>query len=139
MAYLEDLAEATCRRLLEGQEVGRIAFAGDDQYPVVLPINYRVDGDLIVFRTDAGLKLDSVPLRYVVFEVDQFDPVAKTGWSVLVRGFARDVTTALGEPYESLRSAPLATWAPGPKEHWVAVQIQAISGRQIVRPGGEPG
>ncbi len=104
---------------------------------MVLPVNYRLDGDLIVFRTDAGLKLDSVPLRHVVFEVDHLDSVVKTGWSVLVRGFARDVTTALGEPYESMRSGPLATWAPGPKTHWIAVQIEAISGRQIVRPGGD--
>jgi hypothetical protein len=41
------------------------------------------------------------------------------------------VTSALGEPYESLRSAPLAPWAPGSKDHWVAVEIEWITGRQI--------
>ena len=130
---MEDLTEETCRTLLGDHELGRVAFAGDDGHPVVLPVNYRVDGDLIVFRTAEGLKLDSVPLRQVAFEVDQLDPSTKTGWSLLARGFARDVTTALGEPYEQLRSAPLEAWAPGPKDHWVAVQIESITGRQIVR------
>lgn len=118
-------------RLLAGEEVGRIAFADDDHYPVVLPVNYRLDDALIVFRTAEGLKLESVPLRRVAFEVDRFDPSMRTAWSVLVRGHAIEVTSALGEPYESLRSAPLAPWAPGSKDHWVAVEIESITGRQI--------
>jgi len=118
-------------RLLAGEEVGRIAFAGDDDYPVVVPVNYRLDGALIVFRTAEGLKLEHVPLRPVAFEVDRLDPSLRTGWSVLVRGHAREVTSALGEPYESLRTAPLASWATGSKDHWVAVEIELITGRQI--------
>jgi nitroimidazol reductase NimA-like FMN-containing flavoprotein (pyridoxamine 5'-phosphate oxidase superfamily) len=133
MTYLEDLTAETCTKLLAGEEVGRIAFAGEDGYPVVLPVNYRLDGDLIVFRTAEGLKLENVPLRRVAFEVDRFDLSAKTGWSLLVRGHAREVTSALGEPYESLRKAPLAPWAPGSKDHWVAVETDSITGRQIVR------
>jgi len=132
MTYVEDLTAETCRQLLAGEEVGRIAFAGDDGYPVVLPVNYRLDGDLIVFRTAEGLKLENVPLRRVAFEVDRFDPLARTGWSLLVRGYAREVTSAIGEPYESLRNAPLAPWAPGSKDHWLAVETESITGRQIV-------
>jgi uncharacterized protein len=127
-----ELTPEACTRLLAGEEVGRIAFAGDDGYPVVLPVNYRLDGALIVFRTAEGVKLEGVPLRRVAFEVDRLDPSMRTAWSVLVRGHATEVTSALGEPYESLRSAPLAPWAPGSKDHWVAVEIESITGRQIV-------
>jgi nitroimidazol reductase NimA-like FMN-containing flavoprotein (pyridoxamine 5'-phosphate oxidase superfamily) len=132
MTDVVELTPDACTRLLAAEEVGRLAFAGDDGYPVVLPVNYRLDGALIVFRTAEGMKLESVPLRRVAFEVDRLDPSMRTGWSVLVRGHAMEVTSALGEPYESLRSAPLAPWAPGPKEHWVAVEIESITGRQIV-------
>jgi nitroimidazol reductase NimA-like FMN-containing flavoprotein (pyridoxamine 5'-phosphate oxidase superfamily) len=132
MTDVVELTPEACTRLLAGEEVGRIAFADDDEYPVVLPVNYRLDGTLIVFRTAEGLKLESVPLRRVAFEIDRFDPSTRTAWSVLVRGHATEVTSALGEPYESLRSAPLAPWAPGSKDHWVAVEIESITGRQIV-------
>jgi nitroimidazol reductase NimA-like FMN-containing flavoprotein (pyridoxamine 5'-phosphate oxidase superfamily) len=132
MTDVVELTPDACARLLAAEEVGRVAFAGDDGYPVVLPVNYRLDGALIVFRTAEGFKLESVPLRRVAFEVDRLDPSMRTGWSVLVRGDAVEVTSALGEPYESLRSAPLASWAPGPKDHWVAVEIASITGRQIV-------
>jgi nitroimidazol reductase NimA-like FMN-containing flavoprotein (pyridoxamine 5'-phosphate oxidase superfamily) len=132
VAHLEDLGEAACRSLLAQEDVGRIAFVDHEGYPVVLPVNYRVHDERIVFRTGEGLKLQSIPLRRVAFEIDRIDPAGPTGWSLLVRGFAREVTTAVGEPYESLRSGPLAPWAGGPKEHWVAVEIHSITGRQIV-------
>ena len=132
MTDVVELTPEACMRLLAGEEVGRLAFAGEDGYPVVLPVNYRLDGSLIVFRTADGLKLETVPLRRVAFEVDRLDPSLRTAWSVLVRGHAMEVTSALGEPYESLRRAPLASWAPGHKAHWVAVEIASITGRQIV-------
>jgi nitroimidazol reductase NimA-like FMN-containing flavoprotein (pyridoxamine 5'-phosphate oxidase superfamily) len=132
VAHLADLGEEACRSRLAQEDVGRIAFVDNEGYPVVFPVNYRVHDERIVFRTGEGLKLQSIPLRHVAFEIDRFDPTGRTGWSLLVRGFAREVTTALGEPYESLRSAPLASWAGGAKEHWVAVEIHSITGRQIV-------
>jgi nitroimidazol reductase NimA-like FMN-containing flavoprotein (pyridoxamine 5'-phosphate oxidase superfamily) len=133
VTYVEDLTPETCWTLLAGEEVGRIAFTDDDGYPVVLPVNYRLDGQLIVFRTAPGLKLERVPLHRVGFEVDRIDLGAHTGWSLLARGHAREVTSALGEPYESLRNSPLGTWAPGDKGHWMAVEVASITGRQIVR------
>ena len=132
MTDVVELTPEACTRLLAAEEVGRNAFAGDDGYPVVLPVNYRLDGAFIVFRTAEGLKLERVPLRRVTFEVDRLDPSMRTAWSLLVCGHAMEVTTALGEPYESLRSAPLASWVPGSKDHWVAVKIESITGRQIV-------
>ena len=136
MTDLVELTPEACMRLLAGEEVGRIAFAEDDDYPVVLPVNYRLDGALIVFRTAEGLKLESVPLRRVAvrgrpirsFDEDRVErPRARPRHGGDVR---------VGEPYESLRSGPLAPWAPGSKDYWVAVDIESITGRQIIASRG---
>ena len=53
---VEVLSEAECRRLLaEHNVVGRVAFV-DGEYPVVLPVNYLLDGNAIAIHTDLGAK-----------------------------------------------------------------------------------
>ena len=113
---------------------GRVAFIGDDGFPLVLPVNYLVDGEDIVLQTDAGETFEHVPMHRVAFEVDQFDESARTGWSVLVKGEGRNVTDSVGEIYAmGMRLAP-CVWAPGERHHWLAIRIDQLSGRQIVRP-----
>jgi nitroimidazol reductase NimA-like FMN-containing flavoprotein (pyridoxamine 5'-phosphate oxidase superfamily) len=128
---LEVLTEAECRRLLAEQEVGRVAFAGDGAFPVVLPVNFVIDGDLIAIRTDLGMKSDRIPLRRVAFEVDAVERWNHSGWSVLVQGYGQDVTDAIGLRYEDLRRRGLDAWAPGDKTHWLTIDIHRISGRRI--------
>jgi nitroimidazol reductase NimA-like FMN-containing flavoprotein (pyridoxamine 5'-phosphate oxidase superfamily) len=128
----EALDEAECRRLLAEEEVGRVGFVDDDAFPVVLPVNFVIDGDLVALRTDMGTKLDHVPLHRVAFEVDSIDNRTRTGWSVLVQGYGQDVTDAVGDRYEDLRRRSLPSWAPGPKTHWLTIQIHRVSGRRIV-------
>src|SRR5436190_33518 len=82
-ASFEALTEAECRRLLAEQEVGRVAFV-DHDYPVVLPVNYVIDGNAIAIHSDVGTKFDQIPLHHVAFQVDGFDRWNRSGWSVLV-------------------------------------------------------
>jgi hypothetical protein len=131
----EVLTEAECRRLLGEQEVGRVAFV-DQEFPVVLPVNFVIDGNEIVIRTDLGAKFDRIPLHRVAFEVDGLERWNHSGWSVLVQGFGQDVTDAVGLRYEDLRRRGLATWLPGEREHWITIQIHRISGRRIVTRAG---
>ena len=138
MGSAEELTEEVCRFLLANEEVGRVAFVDDDGYPVVLPVNYFLHDDLIVFRTGPGSKLGLVPLRPVAFEVDHLAPTVRAGWSVLVRGVGHDLTRALGPNYEKLRQRPLLHWDPSEKHHWLGIKIQAISGRQIANPRSPP-
>lgn len=85
---------------------------------------------MVVFRTDIGSKL-SAGLREapVAFEIDGVDRRAHTGWSVVVRGRAEEVT----DPAElkRLRELPLVPWAPGPKDHFLRVRPSQVSGREI--------
>jgi nitroimidazol reductase NimA-like FMN-containing flavoprotein (pyridoxamine 5'-phosphate oxidase superfamily) len=132
-ASLDVLTDEVCRFLLTTEEVGRVAFVDADDYPVVLPVNYYLDGDFIVFRTDPGTKLREIPLQRVAFQVDHLAPAHRSGWSVLVQGHGEDVTTAIDPTHATLREARVEPWAPGDKQSWVAVQIHRITGRRIVR------
>jgi uncharacterized protein len=133
-SHLDVLSDEVCRHLLTNEQVGRIAFVDAAGYPVVLPVNYVVDGDFIVFRTDAGAQLDQIPLRRVAFEVEHLAPACHTGWSVLVQGWGQDLTDAAGSAFEQLRRRSVGPWAPGEKAHWLAVEIHHITGRRIRPP-----
>lgn len=127
-AYTDDLTPEVCRTLLATHEIGRVAFVGDEGDPVVFPVNYIVRGDDIIVRTDGGEAHEHVPLHRAAFEVDHVDEEAHTGWSVLVRGPARDIPKPDGE-----FAAP-ESWEPGEKSRWMAIRIDRVSGRHIVRP-----
>jgi nitroimidazol reductase NimA-like FMN-containing flavoprotein (pyridoxamine 5'-phosphate oxidase superfamily) len=131
-ATFEVLSETECRRLLAENDVGRVAFV-DGDYPVVLPVNYVVDDNAIAIRTDAGAKLDAIPLHRVAFEIDGLERWNHSGWSVLVQGFGQDVSDAIGQRYEELRAGGPQMWAPGDRPHWLTIDIHRISGRRIVR------
>jgi nitroimidazol reductase NimA-like FMN-containing flavoprotein (pyridoxamine 5'-phosphate oxidase superfamily) len=127
----EVLSVDECRDLLASQDVGRVAFLGEDGFPIVLPVNYLADGELIVFQTAPGAKYASIPMRPVAFEVDGFERWNRGGWSVLAQGFGQDLTTATSPRYDALRRRTIAAWAPGAKSHWLAIDVRKISGRRI--------
>ena len=128
---VEILTVAECRELLDGHHFGRFGFVDYvGVFPSIIPVNYLLDGDKIVIRTDAGSKL-AAALRGapVAFEVDGVDEAHQVGWSVVVRGHAEEVTDA-GELAE-LRQTPLVPWHPGPKPHYVRINASQVIGRRI--------
>ncbi len=127
---LRAIDRAECLRLLEDQRLGRVGVCVDEQ-PVILPVNYVVDGNQVVFRTDPGTKLHAAVGRPVAFEVDGFDRLYHEGWSVLVVGAAEEVDAP--NEIARLSTLPLGPWAPGPKAHWVRIRPGAITGRRLQR------
>lgn len=127
------LEREECLRLLGRATLGRVGLT-TGALPAVLPVNFWFDGDQILIRTSAGTKLQAATHDSVVaFEIDEIDPVAHTGWSVMVQGMARHVTDA-GE-LERIRTLPLARWAPGGTgENIVAIRPEIVTGRRI-HPG----
>jgi nitroimidazol reductase NimA-like FMN-containing flavoprotein (pyridoxamine 5'-phosphate oxidase superfamily) len=123
---LEVLDRADCVRLLKSVSLGRIG-GTVGALPTILPINFRVDGDRILFRTGVGTKLDAATRNAVVaFEADDFDPIYHAGWSVVVTGIAR----AVHDPDDrAMHTTP--RWAPGQDERLVEVSIDQISGRRL--------
>ena len=124
----ETLDEATCRSLVQTQAVGRIAYVWNGVIHIV-PVNFVMTENRIVFRSDPGDKVDHVPLHSVCFETDEV--AANSAWSVVVRGHARDVTTALNDEYERMRHQNVTTFAPLADPHWIAIDIERIEGRRI--------
>jgi uncharacterized protein len=134
--HFEELTDAECRRLLAERHLGRLAIP-DFGGPVIFPVNYVFDRDVVVFRTDPGSKLDAATeLESVAFEVDAADEATRTGWSVVVRGTLAEIT----DPGDlaRLRALPLYPWAPGEKSRYVRVRPRTITGRRIRIPDDLP-
>jgi nitroimidazol reductase NimA-like FMN-containing flavoprotein (pyridoxamine 5'-phosphate oxidase superfamily) len=128
---IEILSDAECVKLLRSHDLGRIAVVDREVRPLIFPINYFFDEGVVVFRTAPGSKLDLAPGAYVGFEIDGWDPDQGVGWSVLVKGIAHDITQPRGAPTGRLRFWPVHPVAPGPREHWVGIWVNEITGRRV--------
>lgn len=129
---LEVLEHDECLRLLATARLGRVGITVG-ALPVVLPVNFRLVGDRIVFRTSVGTKLDAATKNAIVaFEVDDVEPFSHSGWSVVAIGQVREVT----EPAElaTLATAMIPRWAPTLQDRTVEISTEMISGRRLV-PG----
>jgi nitroimidazol reductase NimA-like FMN-containing flavoprotein (pyridoxamine 5'-phosphate oxidase superfamily) len=136
-AVLEDLDEAECLRLVSPGGIGRIAFTGRFG-PTVLPVNYQLHQGTIVFRTaedsptDEDLRTGIANAEYkVAFEIDDFSPAAREGWSVLIQGPVHHVESEAERA--SVREAGVEPWAGGPRELFLRVVPSRITGRRISR------
>ena len=66
-------------------------------------------------------------------EVDQIDRRTRTGWSVLVRGLAEELTDAHGaELIRRTQATGVRPWAPGEHGRWLRIIPQGMTGRRIV-------
>src|ERR1700722_3706673 len=78
-AGLEILHLGDCFGLLGSAPVGRIGFMAGGEV-VILPVNFLVDGQDVVFRTAAGSKLSALEIgHYVAFEADSYDAASQQG------------------------------------------------------------
>lgn len=125
---LEVLDRVECLHRLGTGHFGRLGVCVDGQ-PIVLPVNYALDGDDIVFRSAPGTKVTASIGRPVAFEIDGHEAFSHAGWSVLVVGTAE----ALTEHADLARAATLhlAPYGPGDKPIWVRIRTAAVTGRRI--------
>jgi uncharacterized protein len=125
----QELTKKECFELLAGQRLGRVVLV-DDRGPLALPVNYLLDQHTVLFRTDEGSKLEVASRGgRVAFQVDGVEEATRTGWSVLIRGEATEVT----DPAElaRVRQLPLYPWAPGAKSRYVRILPTVLTGRRI--------
>ena len=88
---LEVLDEDECFELMATMEVGRLAVVSGG-VPLIFPVNYAVVDGNVVIRTAPGTKLTAAGRNQVTIEADEIDPATHTGWSVVVRGRAEEIT-----------------------------------------------
>lgn len=112
--------------VLRAQALGRLAYqiAGDVW---IVPVNYVVDGERVVFRTAEGGKLFGTTVNQrVAFEVDAVD--VDHAVSVVVRGTARHLTGIAADEAEAL---PLRPWVGSEKFEFVAITADEVTGRRF--------
>ncbi len=119
----EILTHADCLRLLATVKVGRVGVSMD-ALPVILPVNFAVDGDSVVFRTNPGTKLDAAVAGCVVcFEADNADESGDAGWSVVVTGRA-------GVAGDTSRLEELGVPDLLAESGWIRIPADVVSGRR---------
>ena len=134
---LETLDPAECRRLLSTAVVGRVGLVvGDLAY--VLPVNYALAADLVVFRTAQGSAFDRLARdRALTVEIDHVDPGFHAGWSVMAIGWGIGLEDHIAP--EALHALQLRPWGMGSIPGWVGIRIDELTGRRIIAlPRGMP-
>jgi nitroimidazol reductase NimA-like FMN-containing flavoprotein (pyridoxamine 5'-phosphate oxidase superfamily) len=122
------LATGECRALLGSKRIGRVVFT-DNALPSALPVNYLLDGDTIVCRTDPwGLVAASVgPQGSVLgFQVDSIEDGDATGWSVLAVGLARQVQAP--EDLARLEQSALSSGAADGTTTYLRIPVTKVTG-----------
>jgi nitroimidazol reductase NimA-like FMN-containing flavoprotein (pyridoxamine 5'-phosphate oxidase superfamily) len=128
---IEPLDQQTCLRLLASKEVGRLAFLSAGR-PQILPVNYVLDGDAVVFASGSGAKLWGATRSEVAFEVDDTEPLTRSGWSVIVHGLPQEVTDLdHAGLLERVRALPLRPWPAGYRPNLVRIAPWVVTGRRI--------
>lgn len=121
-----------CLTRLGEAPVGRLAFPLDGEI-AVLPVNHVLRGMDVCFRTSGGSKIQAaVDGDAVSFQVDDWDPVARSGWSVLVHGTASVVTDE--DVVTALAASARPSWVHlDPRStRWVRVSTRQVTGRMIL-------
>jgi uncharacterized protein len=123
---ISELDQEECWAALRADEFGRLAYRLGDEVNLV-PLNYTVDGDTLLFRTAEGSKLLGIVMNpNVVFEIDTYDE--DSAQSVIVRGKAR-----LLEEDEAHRAdnTPLRPWVDTLKYNVVEIEPVKVTGRRF--------
>ncbi len=130
MGDMVELDEAKCGELLAAGVVGRIAVVTPEG-PYVVPVNYVVVDDAVVFRTAPDSVLGrTAPGTVVAFEVDRIDYEYHSGWCVLAVGpceLVEDVAALeAATPYWNPRP-----WVSGDRTAHLRIPWTRLSGRRI--------
>lgn len=132
MTIPTELPYETCLRLLASHEVGRVA-ACTAEGPRIVPVNYTVVDDTVVFRTTPysllGMRAWSARLA---FEIDEFDREQRSGWSVVAIG--RGEVIEDNAELRRIQSGPNPVpWAGGQRWLYVRLAWADLTGRAVGR------
>ena len=125
-----ELSYAKCRELLGGGVFGRVAVCTPEG-PRILPVNYSVVGEAVVFRTsDDGIVATHGTDAPITFEVDHVDYADHKGWSVVATGLGQRVDDA-DEVARIRRTWDPRPWAGGQRPCYVRLAWDELTGRRL--------
>ena len=130
---LSRLTRDECLQLLATATFGRVGVSVD-ALPAIVPVTIALMDDAVVFRTVPGTKLAAATDRSVLaVEVDEYDPGAGDGWSVLVRGIASELASS--DAVDRARRLLRDSWLElETSEHYVQVACDLVTGRRLRHP-----
>jgi len=132
---MEILSRSECLFLLATRSVGRVAVSRH-ALPTILPVNYAMLGEEIVFATGTGsISLAGAEEVVLAFEVDEADPVTRSGWSVVVVGKARRIDERNSD-WEAARCLNLEPWVGRHAVELVRLKSHRLTGRRICPADG---
>jgi nitroimidazol reductase NimA-like FMN-containing flavoprotein (pyridoxamine 5'-phosphate oxidase superfamily) len=117
-------------RLLGSVRVGRVVFSYEAM-PAIRPVNHLVDDGKVIIRVHDDATIIPAALRQAVvaYEADELDPDRGVGWSVIVTGLARYVTSAERIAQYARRLRP---WVDDAVDHVIEISPGQITGMQLV-------
>ncbi|HTJ67685.1 MAG TPA: pyridoxamine 5'-phosphate oxidase family protein [Actinospica sp.] len=126
---LSVLSEAECAALLATAEVGRLVYTRH-ALPAVTPVNFVLRNRAVWIWTASTTAIwQAVRDAVVAFEVDELDPVGRTGWSVVVLGTVELVRDPLVLEYARFHGPE--PWVAGRKDRLLRIPLTSVSGRRI--------
>jgi len=128
---LTPLDPAEALALLASVSFGRVVFT-QNALPAIRPVNHLLDRGRIIVRTRLGAKVattvDAFTPIVVAYEADQLDPIRRLGWSVVVTGYARQIT----DPAETTRlHAALIPWVDMTMDAVIAIEPELVTGFRL--------
>lgn len=124
-----------CVDLLASESTGRVALC-TPAGPVIVPVNYTMVADSIVFRTTPYSELGTHGwTSRLAFEVDRLDAEHRIGSSVVARG--RGVMVEDRAELELIRAFhDPQPWAPGARYLYIRLFWEELSGRRVAALAG---
>jgi nitroimidazol reductase NimA-like FMN-containing flavoprotein (pyridoxamine 5'-phosphate oxidase superfamily) len=138
---MESVGREEALEILASQPVAHLGIVIDGQ-PYVTPMSFVMDGERLLFRTMAGMKLDGIRANPAVcIETAEYNPDTGDWVSVIVRGTARlvddpetrqGIVARLFEKYEKVMASPLSGGGGltplGGTPYVIVVRIDDITG-----------
>ena len=125
-----ELSGEECQRLLRAGTVGRVAVS-TPRGPHIVPVNYVVSGDSVIFRTSPYSVLGSHARNSLLaFEIDHIEPARELSWSVVVRGRCEFIDDPRELDAAEDASRPTA-WAAGSRNLFLRLPLTEVSGRYL--------
>lgn len=138
------LDEATCRRLVQGAAVARLATTGADQLPHLVPVTFAITGDTVIIGIDQKPKSTTNLRRLrnlaenprVALLCDHYEDDWTRLWWVRLDGLG----AVLGaDPERAAALAPLVRKYPQYQDDPPAGPVIRISVQRWTGWSGEPG
>jgi uncharacterized protein len=127
------LDRGECLQFLGATSVGRIAYPVDAGARI-LPVNYILANDCIIFRTVPDGEIYRHALSSTcAFEIDETDEFFESGWSVVVVG---RLELATEDDFAQMQFGKQPEpWAAGNRYMFVRLPCEEVSGRRIMGRG----